>query len=292
LYFRGIRYKLNPFFIVVLLLLPLTGRGLETVMVLVIVLIHETSHTVVAQGLGVPVKDIEVFPFGGVARTEGLLEIDPRVEKKIAWAGPLTNFILAGLAMSFYVNHWYWGWWDEGMVLFFIQANLVIAIFNLVPALPLDGGRIFRALLCERYNYRVATEIAVRTGKVLAVMVFVTGVIWWWFGHFNLTFVAAGIFIFLAASREKHLAAYTFLRSLGNKDREIIHKGGLRGEQIVVSEEASILEVLRLFTPNRYHLVKVMDLRSRKLRRELSETVIVEQALKRGVDIPIKKILN
>jgi len=290
--FRGVRLKLNPFFIFLLLLLPFLGRILETILLILIVVIHELAHTVVARGLGVPVNDIELYPFGGVAKTEGLLEIEPQVEKKIAWAGPLTNFLLAGLAISFYVNYWYWGWWDQDIVVFFIRANLVIAFFNLLPALPLDGGRILRAILCQYYNYRVATEIAVRLGKILAMLVVLAGIVWWWYGYLNLSFLAVGVFVFLAASREKHLAVYTFIRSLGNKDREIIQKGGLKGEQLIVSEEARVLEVLRLFTPNRYHLIRVMDVRSQKLKKEISESALVEQAMKRGVDIPIKKILN
>jgi len=290
-FFRGIRFKLNPFFVLLLLMLPFMGRIRETLLLLLIVFVHEMAHTVASRGLGVPVSHIEIYPFGGVAKTEGLLEIEPAVEKKIAWAGPLTNFLMAGLAVSFYVNHWYWGWWDQDLVVFFMQANLIIAFFNLIPALPLDGGRILRGTLCQYYNYRTATEIAVKLGKILAVLVFLAGIAWWWLGYLNLVFPAVGIFIFLAASRERHMAIYAFIRSLGNKDREIMQKGGLRGEHLIVSEEARILEVLRLFTPNRYHMIKVMDLRSRKVKKEITEAVLVEQAMEKGVNMPMKKII-
>jgi len=287
----GIKIKFNPLFIILLLLLPLAGRFLETLMVLFIIFIHEGAHILVSQRQGLPVKEVEIYPFGGVARTEGLLEIEPEVEKKIAWAGPLVNLAIAVFCTSFYLHQLYWGWWDESSVLFFIQANLIMAFFNLVPALPLDGGRILRASLSGSYTYRAATEITVKLGRFLAVAVFLSGIILTWYGYFNLSLAAAGIFIFSAAAREKHLAVYTFLRSLGVKDKKILQKGGLKGEQLIVSEEATLLEVLRLFTPNRYHLVRVMEPRTRRLKKEITETALVEQALKEGVEIPLKRII-
>ncbi len=113
-----------------------------------------------------------------MARIEGLLEIEPpQTERRIAWAGPpLANFLFTGIAMIFYANRYYLGPLNEEMVLFFIRANLVLAFFNLIPpALPLDGGKILRSSLVHRFNYRKATEIAARLGKILAVFIFAGG---------------------------------------------------------------------------------------------------------------------
>ncbi len=290
--FGGIKLKLNPLFLLLLLVLPLAGMVAEALLVLFIIFVHETAHLLVARRSGIPVSEIEIFPFGGVARTEGLLEVEPEVEKRIAWAGPLINLVMGVLGVSFLVNQMYWGWWDEPRVLFFIQANFIMAFFNLVPALPLDGGRILRASLSHSHTYRRATEIAVKLGKSLAVIVFLSGIILMWYGYFNLSLLAAAVFVFVAASKEKHLAVYSFLRSLGSKDREILQKGGLKGEHLVVSEETTLLEILRLFSPRRYHLVRIMDSGTRQLKREVTETVIVEQALKKGVEIPVKRVIN
>lgn len=120
-------------------------------------------------------SEIELYPFGGVARLEGLLELEPQVERQIAWGGPLSNFLLVALALVVYNNRYYCNLLTEDLILFFIRANLTLAFFNLFPALPLDGGRILRSLLAERYGFRKATKQAAFLGKVLAVAVFLWG---------------------------------------------------------------------------------------------------------------------
>lgn len=289
--FRDIKLKVNPFLIIFLIFWAITGMLAEVLVILVIIFVHEMAHTLVARGFGIPVKEIELYPFGGVARTEGLLEIEPGIERKIAWAGPLANFLMVALALTFYSNRLYLGPWNEETAIFFIRANLFLAFFNLIPALPLDGGRILRSVLSDRYNYRNATVIAVRLGKVLSVFVFAGGLVLWYLGYFNLSFLVLAVFIFLAASREQTLAVYAFLNSLGLKEREIRRKGGLRGEQIIVNEDATLLEIFKLFSPNRYHLVRVINGGTRRLRGEIPENQLIEAALKKGLHTPVKKIL-
>lgn len=289
--FRDIKIKVNPLLVVFLIFWAITGMLAEVLMLFIIIVIHEMAHTLVARGFGIPAKEIELYPFGGVARVEGLLEIDPRIERKIAWAGPLANFLLVALALTFYSHRLYAGPWNEETVLFFIRANLFLGFFNLIPALPLDGGRILRSSLSERYNYRNATALAVRLGKLLSVLIFAGGLVLWYQGYFNLSFLVLAVFLFLAASREQTLAVYTFLNSLGLKEREIMRKGGLRGEQIIVYEEATLLEIFKLFTPNRFHLIRVIERGSRRLKDEIPENKLIDAALKKGLDIPIKKIL-
>lgn len=263
----------------------------EVLVFFVCITVHEFSHAIIARGFGIPVKEIEIYPFGGVARTEGLLEIEPGTEKRIAWAGPLANFLLTGVAMIFYSNHLYTGPLNEELVLLFIRANLILAFFNLIPALPLDGGRILRASLADHMNYRNATQTAARLGKILAVFIFAGGIVFWFYGYFNLSIFLVAVFIFLAASKEQSLAVYVFLSSLGVKEKEMKERGGLRGEQIIVNEDASLLDIFRLFSPRRYHLVRVLDQKNTKFQGEIAEKQLVESALSKGVDVQVKKIL-
>ncbi|NLC51114.1 MAG: hypothetical protein GX764_02255, partial [Firmicutes bacterium] len=220
----------------------------------------------------------------------GLLELEPEVERRIAWAGPLLNFLLVGLALVVYNNNYYFGPLTENNLLFFIQANLMLAFFNLFPALPLDGGRILRAMLTQRYGFRRATEIATFMAKVLAIFIFASGILLFLQGEFNLTiFIAAG-FLYIASTHEQGMAIYAFLHSLSAKELEMERRGGMRGEQLVVHEEAQVNDVLRLFAPKRYHFVRVVD-HSRQVLGEISETKLLEAALKKGIHFPVKKIL-
>lgn len=141
-------------------------------------LLHELAHSVVARHLGVPIKSITLFLFGGVAE----LEAEPssaRVEFWIALAGPAMSLCLAvGFWTLEYISMW------SGLPATFVEilsylalVNLVIALFNLLPAFPLDGGRVLRAVLWSRSGDVLrATRSAAQSGAILAYALMALGV--------------------------------------------------------------------------------------------------------------------
>lgn len=138
----GTKIIFNNLFLLLLLLWWILGLLTYALLTFSIVFLHELAHVLTAKHYGLAVKNIELFPFGGVARLEGLMEIDSKVDITIALAGPLSNLLLLLVAFLLRVE----GIWKGDFSLFFIQGNLLLALFNLLPALPLDGGRVFRAL--------------------------------------------------------------------------------------------------------------------------------------------------
>jgi len=262
------------------------GAPIELALLCVIVLAHELAHGLVGKAMGLKVSEIEFYPFGGVARIEELLELEPFLERRLAWAGPAANLALAAAAVVVY-SRFFPG---SEPLLFFIRSNLILAFFNLLPALPLDGGRILRATLAPLLGYRAATEKASLMGQLAALLLCGSGIYLWNRGSIGLSMILVGVFLFFAATREKQRAAFFFLRSLGVKEREMLKRGGLKGEQIVVLEETRLVDVFRLFSPQRYHMVRVMN-RSQQLHGEITETALIRAAIDQGLDIPIKKIL-
>ena len=282
----GIKVRLNPLFIAAALFCFVSGTGPEFLLICLIVLLHELAHGFTGRLLGLAFKEIELYPFGGVARMEEQLELEPYIEKRLAWAGPALNLALAGLGMVAYSSLE----GEPALLLFFIQANLVLALFNLLPALPLDGGRILRAALTPHRGFRAATEIAALLGQILAGLLFAAGLLFLYRDHHNLSLLIVAPFLFYAATKEKKQAIYTFLRSLGAKEHELFKRGALRGIELVVLEETRLLDIFRLFLPQRYHFIRVLD-KSQRCTAELSEAALLRAAQQRGLDIPIKKIL-
>lgn len=134
------------------------------------VLIHELGHSLVALKEGVPIKKITLFLFGGVAQMEKEPE-NPLTELKITAAGPLTSLLIALVLGFFYFILFKPGDIFGEAIYLVARLNLVMALFNLVPAFPLDGGRIFRALVwMVNKNMLGATKIAVRLGSVLCFL--------------------------------------------------------------------------------------------------------------------------
>ena len=132
----GIRIRLHPLFLLLALFCFITGSGLEFALVCLIIVWHEFAHGFAGRRLGLHISEIELYPFGGVAKFDEQLELEPYIERRLAWAGPASNLALAGLGILLYtrIGH------GASLLFFFVQANLTLAAFNLMPALPLTAG--------------------------------------------------------------------------------------------------------------------------------------------------------
>ncbi len=173
------------------------------------VLLHEFGHSLVAQRLGIEVPDITLLPIGGLARLKNLHD-KPWDEVKIAVAGPLVNVVLApiffvgalllgvdSLSLPNLLN----GVDSLGQAFAYLAViNVILAVFNLVPAFPMDGGRVLRGLLATRMSPVRATDISSGIGQAFAFTFFLLGLL---SGNFILALIA--VFIFFGASGESQM---------------------------------------------------------------------------------------
>ena len=178
------------------------NSALIVILVFGTVVLHEFGHSLAAMHYGVPVKDITLLPIGGVARL-GFIPRNPWQEFVIAVAGPAVNVVLAGICFPIVIGASFIELTSNvdilsgGMLMQFFSVNLVLLIFNLIPAFPMDGGRILRSLLAMRMNYLNATRIAARVGQFVCLLFFIYGIT---SGAPMLSFIA--IFIYFGAADE------------------------------------------------------------------------------------------
>jgi Zn-dependent protease len=236
---------------------PLYGV-LVTLALFTLVLLHELGHSVAALGYGIPVKDITLLPIGGVARLERMPE-KPQQELVVALAGPLVNVILAGLLLPLILavlvtqqTTFSWSLLTQpgllGLLFFLFTANVSLTVFNLLPAFPLDGGRVLRAILGFFTNFQRATEIAATVGRILAVGL---GLIAIFTGQTMLALVA--IFIFFVGGQEAQaVAARSVLRGVRVAQ-------ALTGNTVALSPEATVGQVASLMMTNRQPDFAVLD---------------------------------
>lgn len=163
------------------------------------VVLHEYGHALAARWFGIGTRDITLYPIGGVARLEDMPR-SPGAELIVAAAGPFVNMVLAfGFAAYFVLTSGGSAFGASGELALPLQLavmNLGLGLFNLVPAFPMDGGRILRALLATGGNRVKATVWAARIGKVLALGFMVAGL----FG--NPMLILLGAFVWLGAGSE------------------------------------------------------------------------------------------
>jgi Zn-dependent protease len=216
----GIRLYLHWTFLILLALVFFTdlGRGIglpgavqAVLFVLVLfacILLHELGHALAARRYGIPTRDITLLPIGGIARMERMPR-EPRQELWVALAGPLVNVgIAAVLVLLLAAVHYGYVNFLRSQVTFLwslLWANLFLIVFNLLPAFPMDGGRVLRALLARRMDYIRATRIAARIGQVMAILFVIAG-LYSLFRHQQVPMLMLiGVFIFFGARNEAHV---------------------------------------------------------------------------------------
>ncbi|MFN6944603.1 MAG: site-2 protease family protein [Cytophagaceae bacterium] len=187
------------------------------------VVLHELGHSLTARRYGIGTKKITLLPIGGVASLEKMPE-DPKQELIIAAAGPAVNVVIAFL-LSFIINFDQAPTEPEGLTItsgqhflfYLFSVNVVLVIFNVIPAFPMDGGRILRALLAMKLDRVKATNIASKIGQAAAIGFIILGV----FGP-NFILIFIGLFVFYAAYAENiHVQHYDLLKGYIVRDAMI-----------------------------------------------------------------------
>jgi Zn-dependent protease/CBS domain-containing protein len=170
------------------------------------VIIHELAHSIVAQRNGIPVKKILLYPIGGAAQIDDIPE-KPDIEVRMALAGPFTSLSIGLISLG--INLLYpitfptlsMFFWSGSLFFDLGVLNLILALFNLIPAFPMDGGRALRAILTYvRKDFVKATENAAGIGRGFALLMIFFGII----GNIWLSII--GFFIYIGASQEVRLA--------------------------------------------------------------------------------------
>jgi Zn-dependent protease/CBS domain-containing protein len=179
---------------------------LATVFFFVTILAHEIAHSYLAQKYGVAIKSITLMIFGGVSQMEDVPRKDGQ-EWRMAVAGPMTSLVIgvgayvAWLGLKDIANPPVWLAGTTILLGLMGIYNLLLAGFNLIPAFPMDGGRVLRSLLAERMPFLEATRRAARIGRYFAIGMALFGI------FFNFFFIVIALFVYIAATEEEQATA-------------------------------------------------------------------------------------
>jgi Zn-dependent protease/CBS domain-containing protein len=216
----------------------------------VFVVVHELAHSWVARRYGIKVRKIVLYPIGGVSEIEEIPD-NPRIEWRIAIAGPITSFLIGAMLLA--LNQVIAidtpetsGLAVTGSLLFTLgMLNLFLGAFNLIPAFPMDGGRVFRAILAEHMKHADATKYAAYLGRILGIVMAVFGFI------FNFWLIIIGMFIYIGASEEAEatIVSTTIARV---RVRDVMYQ-----EKGVATPETTVSEALEIMLKSRYHDVLI-----------------------------------
>ena len=241
------------------------------------VFMHELGHALTAKKFGIKTKDITLLPIGGVAQLERLPE-KPSEELMVAFAGPMVNIVLALITSLFIslpntseemVAQLENGVNANNFFLNFYLVNIILAFFNLIPAFPMDGGRVLRALLSYKLERHQATKIAARIGQALAIGFVLLGF------YSNPFLIFIGIFVFMGAQIESEYTESKYMLK-GYKVRDVLMK---QYPTIDYNETLETAVKLMLDSQNKHFLVTENDIPMGTLNRE---QIIAALAKKEG----------
>jgi Zn-dependent protease/CBS domain-containing protein len=225
------------------------SRVIFVLLLFLCVVLHEFGHAFAAKAFGINTPDITLLPIGGVARLERMPE-EPVQELIIAVAGPLVNVVIA---LGLFVAGGFQALLNPsnieggGLVAQLLTINIMLILFNLLPAFPMDGGRVLRALLATRLSYARATQVAANVGQGFAFVFGFIGLLWNPF----LLFIA--LFVYIGASQEAALA------QMKEVSRRFPVSSAMVREFRTLSADASLQEAVDALLATSQHDFPVVD---------------------------------
>ena len=228
------------------------SRVIFVLLLFLCVVLHEFGHAFAAKAFGINTPDITLLPIGGVARLERMPE-EPVQELIIAVAGPLVNVVIA---LGLFVVGGAQGLLNRstveggGLIAQLLTINIMLVLFNLLPAFPMDGGRVLRALLATRMSYARATQVAATVGQGFAFIFGFLGFIGLLWNPF-LIFIA--LFVYIGASQEAALA------QMKDVSRRFPVSSAMVREFRTLSESASLQEAVDALLATSQHDFPVVD---------------------------------
>ncbi|MDL2258097.1 M50 family metallopeptidase [Eubacteriales bacterium OttesenSCG-928-K08] len=245
--------------------------------------LHEFSHAIVAHALGYGVDSVELLPFGGVAKLSKQTR-SPLADFLIAASGPLCSLSIAGgVAVALL-------YWPNLPLDYFLRANMILALFNLLPVLPLDGGRMTRAVLSKAIRLRTATLITAWAGIVLGAVLLGFAVYLAMLGAFNPFLWMMGVFLPLCALKEMRTLPQAQVTSILQRRETLARGEPIAMRQFVVQKNMQAYIALRQLSASVYNLLLIVDDDLRVI-GQLDEGRLMEGIAQKGQEVTVGELI-
>ena len=282
-------------FLLTAFVLAVSGYALHLVVFLGSLLFHEMGHIMAASWMGAEVLKVEVWPFGAMAKLERTWQLSPPAETLVAIMGPLNSGILLALTTS--LEQWVQRTRGIDLVahyplLGFLQSvNLYLFAVNLIPCLPLDGGRFLRSRLAFRTGYVQASAKMARFGLWCGAVLTVLGVMLLAAGRPYAPVLIIGAVIWWGAKEEREDAVTRNVLDLLTKNDRLKQRKAIPVEEIMVLSDARVRDVVSKLRPSKYNVILVAGTRMRVMGR-VPESKVLEAFYNGEVDKTMRELLG
>lgn len=273
-------FKINPYFFSVAAITYLIGFSEEYILMFLILALHEISHLIAICFERIEISYIKLEPFGLTVRLKERIFENPKKEIVMAAAGPLANFLFAytGYIINFEAFS------------FFVYANLSMGIFNLLPAYPLDGGRILKAYLSIKYGYIKSYKLVLGITKITAIIFILAGAYILYATRFNFFICITGCFLYFNLLTEKNYSYFYLVKEISEYKKKNRHIEKMPVITVAVNKEFNLRKILNDLSFMRYYMFEVID--NGKRIATLTEGELIEGLIKKGAKAKIKDIIS
>lgn len=245
--------KINKFFIPYVIMLIFAGFGYSFFVAFFWIVLHETSHIIAARCLGIDNIKMHFIPMGTYIESKMFDETKPKEDIIISFAGPLVNIIMAILLYKVYTV------FPSDIVKTSFNTNLVLGVFNLIPAFPLDGARILRAVLSRKIMYKRANKITVNCSLVAGFLLLGYFIFLLSLGKVNLSLGLIAVLIITISYKERERIMYIIMGDIIRKKRRFLKDNYIENKTISVYYKKDLITVLGLVDKNKYNLFTLLD---------------------------------
>lgn len=245
--------KVSKYFIPYIIFLIIIGYKGKIIYAFLIVIVHESVHYFVAKRYNFSGFDIELKVVGASINLKELDDASPKEDLIISLSGPVANLVLG-------IFFWFINTkipCSEFYMLF--SGNMAIGIFNLIPAFPLDGGRILRDILYFKFSYKKANKIMINISSIIAIFLMYIYILLFLKGINNFNIGIIGLFIIISSFKEKERISYIIMGDIIKKKYKFINKGYIENKNISVHYKKDLLSIMSLFDKNKYNMFTVLD---------------------------------
>ena len=279
------RVRAHPLALMYPAMAAMLGGCSDAVALLMGLAVHEGAHLLAARGLGVGVSQLRLMPFGGAITLENPYALSPARLLAVAAAGPLGN----GLALFVGAALAHWRLISPALALALLRVNLVLLVFNLLPALPLDGGRMLYALLFPTLGRDLAASVGIWAGRIVAGLLLALALAsLLMLGRFNLPCAVAAVFLLASGPDERRALSEVRARTVLSELRPILRPVPARIWG--VGGDCRVRDALRAARPDALTLYAVY--KDSRLASVTDDRRLLEAALKEGLEATLGEVLG
>jgi len=245
--------------------------------------IHELSHILCAKLLGVKISHVTIFPFGVAAVLSGEYIRNSAKEFAIAFCGPFINLVL------FWILHFLSQVSNSTVINYCADVNLAMCAVNLVPTLPLDGGRMLKSILTSKYGIIRAYNLTLSLSRILVVILSLFAIVLFIISGFNFSLVLITVFLFQNLSREQRSVSHIALKEILENNTKIREREAFPVKNFCVNADTRISVILRLLSYDYFCIFHILDSNS-EIIKCITETELLTTLTNKGIRTKFSEI--